>query len=106
MGSDWGSVNGAESFLGEFTYIVIINTSGIIVQIGISDKIANEIQENYFSKAFRYIESAEKHFTESALLNTICYLFCDGNDGDINSIKEILKEIKSTEKKLHGYKLF
>jgi uncharacterized protein with ParB-like and HNH nuclease domain len=65
----------------------------------ISDKIVNEIQEIYISRSFRYIESVEGYFSESELLNAACYLFCDGNDGDIASIKEMLDEIKDADKK-------
>jgi uncharacterized protein with ParB-like and HNH nuclease domain len=66
----------------------------------ISDKIVNEIQEKYISRAFRYIEAVEEYFSESELLNTTCYLFCDGNDGDLGSIKDQLKKINKTEERI------
>jgi hypothetical protein len=66
----------------------------------VADKIVSDIQEKCISRAFRYIESVEGCFSESELLNATCYLFCDGNDGDIDSIKEQLKKIKDTEKKI------
>jgi hypothetical protein len=65
-----------------------------------ADKTVNEIQENYVARAFRYIESVEGYFSESELLNITCYLFCDGNDGDIDSIKEQVKGIKSVDGKI------
>jgi uncharacterized protein with ParB-like and HNH nuclease domain len=72
----------------------------------ISDKIVNEIQEKYISRAFRYIESVEEYFSESELLNITCYLFCDGNDGDIDSIKEQLKGIKGADGKISWIQTF
>jgi hypothetical protein len=66
----------------------------------IADKIVNEIQEKYISRAFRYIEAVEGYFSEPELLNTTCYLFCEGSDGDINSIKEQIKGIKSSDGKI------
>ena len=82
----------------------------------VSDKIVNDIQENYVSEAFRCIEAVVEYFpeselevtyfTESELLDATSYIFCEGIDGNIEAIKETLKGIKSPEKKINWIQKF